>query len=73
MAQSQLSDDAPATMLFPQFESALYNMITTEIAGLTEEQLDFESARWKWSEWSIRRNLGDFRKRICLFRRLTLG
>ena len=66
MAHSPLSDDAPATMLFPQFESALYNMITTEIAGLTEVQLDFESDRWKWSEWSIRRNVshvasGNFR------------
>ena len=66
MAHSPLSDDAPATMLFPQFESALYNMITTEIAGLTEAQLDFESDRWRWSEWSIRRNVshvasGNFR------------
>ena len=57
MAQQQLSDDAPATALFPQYESELYQMIADEIEGLTDEQLDFESDRWEWSRWSIRRNL----------------
>ena len=66
MPQPELPDDAPATALFPQFEAELYRMIATEIEGLTEEQLDFESDRWEWSKWSIRRNLshmasGDFR------------
>ena len=32
-------------------------MISEEIDGLSEEQLDFESDRWGWSKWSIRRNL----------------
>ena len=66
MPESQLSDDAPATALFPQFEHELYRMVSTEVEGLTEQQLDFESDRWEWSRWSIRRNLshvasGDFR------------
>lgn len=62
----ELPDNTPATALFPQFESELYRMISTEVEGLTEEQLDFESESWEWSKWSIRRNLshmasGDFR------------
>ncbi|HZA23808.1 MAG TPA: hypothetical protein VFA32_14605 [Dehalococcoidia bacterium] len=66
MSQQQLSDDAPATALFPQYESELYQMIAGEVEGLTDQQLDFESDRWEWSKWSIRRNLshmasGDFR------------
>ena len=66
MTTPELSADAPAAALFPQFQSRLYEMIVTEVEGLTEEQLDFESERWEWSKWSIRRNLshmasGDFR------------
>lgn len=66
MATGQPSDSSPATQLFPQFESELYRMAASEVSGLTEEQLDFESGRWGWSEWSIRRNLshmasGNFR------------
>ena len=38
--------DAPGTVLFPEFESELYRMISTEVEGLTEEQLDFESDQW---------------------------
>ena len=52
-----LSHDSPAVELFPQFESEIYRMISEEIDGLSEEQLDFESDRWGWSKWSIRRNL----------------
>ncbi len=66
MAHQEASDDRPATTLFPQFESTLWGMITSEVRGLTEDHLDFESDRWEWSKWSIRRNLshvasGDFR------------
>jgi hypothetical protein len=32
-------------------------MIADEVEGLTDEQLDFESDQWEWSQWSIRRNL----------------
>ena len=66
MAERQLSDNAPATALFPQFESELHHMFSTEVQGLSDTNLDFESDRWDWSKWSIRRNLshvasGDFR------------
>ena len=66
MPEPNLPDDAPATALFHQFESELYRMVTTEVRGLTDGQLDFESDRWEWSRWSIRRNVshiasGDFR------------
>ena len=57
MTLPDLAQDSPATELFPQFESEIYQMIATEIEGLTEEQLDFESDQWEWSKWSIRRNL----------------
>jgi hypothetical protein len=41
-------------------------MYATELRGLADQQLDFESDRWEWSKWSIRRNAshvvsGDFR------------
>ena len=66
MADRLVTEDSPATGLFPQFETELYRMIATEVEGLTNSQLDFQSERWEWSKWSIRRNLshmasGDFR------------
>ena len=66
MNETRLTDEAPGAALFPQFESRVYDMFAAEVAGLTEAQLDFESDRWEWSKWSIRRNVshaasGDFR------------
>ncbi len=66
MSANDLPSDAPATGLFPQFSDQLYQMISMEVQDLTDTQLDFESERWGWSKWSIRRNLshmasGDFR------------
>ena len=57
MPTEQLPDDAPATSLFPQFATDIYRMVSSEVEGLTGEQLDFESDKWEWSKWSIRRNL----------------
>ncbi len=57
MTLPDLPSSAPATELFPHFESEIYRMIAEEIEGLTDEQLDFESGQWGWSQWSIRRNL----------------
>ena len=57
MTERGLSDDAPGTALFPQFESDLYGMVTAEVSGLTDQQLDWESDRWEWSKWSIRRQV----------------
>ena len=56
MLQEGLTDDSPGSYLFPEFCS-LYGMIASEVDGLTEEQLDFESQEWDWSKWSIRRQL----------------
>ena len=47
MAGLEPPDNAPAVVLFPQFESDLYDMISTEVQGLTDAQLDFESDRWE--------------------------
>ena len=66
MSADELPEYTPAIDLFPQFADELFQMVSAELAGLTDEQLDFESDRWGWSQWSIRRNLshmasGDFR------------
>ena len=66
MPSMQIPDDSPATLLFPQFKSELYKGAASEVEGLNDEQLDFESDRWGWSKWSIRRQLshmasGNFR------------
>lgn len=66
MSANVLPNHALATSLFPQFGDQLYQMIRSEVQDLTDAQLDFESDRWDWSKWSIRRNLshmasGDFR------------
>ena len=59
-------DDTPATSLFPRFREELYGWVTSEIKGLSAEHLDFDSDRWGWSGWSIRRQVshlasGDYR------------
>ena len=66
MTQPDFSGDTPGIEVFPQFRQEIYDMYRQELAGLTDEQLDFTSDRWGWSEWSIRFNLshvasGDFR------------
>ena len=48
-----IADDAPGSVLFPEF-ATLYDLITPEVEGLSDAQLDFASDRWEWSEWSIR-------------------
>ena len=49
MTGLDMSDSAPATALLPELESELYRMISAEVEGLSDEQLDFESDRWEWS------------------------
>ena len=49
----QPSDNSPGSVLFPEY-ATLYDLITPEVEGLTDQQLDFESDRWEWSKWSIR-------------------
>ena len=56
MSAERIPDDAPAAALFPEYET-LYALIAPEVEGLTDEQLDWTSDRWGWSEWSIRRQM----------------
>ncbi len=56
MTQSSISESSPGSALFPEYES-LHDLIAAEVTGLTDAQLDFESDKWAWSEWSIRRQL----------------
>ena len=37
MTQEQLSEDAPAARLFPQFGPELYDMLVAEVQGLTDQ------------------------------------
>ena len=46
-----------AVALFPRFGDELYFMAHEELQNLTDENLDFTSERWGWSQWSIRQNL----------------
>ena len=54
MSAERIPDDAPASALFPEFET-LYDLIAPEIEGLTDAQLDWTSDKWEWAHWSIRR------------------
>ena len=56
MSAERIPDDAPASALFPEFDT-LYDLIAPEVEGLTDEQLDWTSDRWGWAEWSIRRQM----------------
>ena len=49
----QSTPDAQATTLFPEFDK-IAGMVSTEVMGLTNTHLDFTSAQWGWSHWSIR-------------------
>ena len=51
-----ITDTSPGEALFPEYES-LYDLIASEVACLSDEELDFKSARWEWAAWSIRRQL----------------
>ena len=56
MTDQTFTEDSPGSALFPEYEM-LYDLITREVEGLSDEQLDFESDQWEWSKWSIRRQL----------------
>ena len=43
-------------ILFPEFDE-LYCLILSEITGLSEKNLDYQSNKWEWAEWSIRNQL----------------
>ena len=56
MTTQNISDDSAGASLFPEYAS-LYDLIAREVEGLSDEQLDFDSDKWGWSEWSIRYQL----------------
>ena len=45
-----------ALSLFPLFNE-YEEMVSTELEGLTDAQLNWTSDRWGWSGWSIRNNI----------------
>ena len=53
---AEISKTDPGANLFPEFEN-LYDLISSEVVGLDDAQLDFTSKDWSWSEWSIRMQL----------------
>ena len=53
MSQSQAPNDASGRSLFPEYDT-LYDLIASEVQGLTDEQLDWRSDQWEWADWSIR-------------------
>ena len=56
MAEQSIADSSPGSVLFPEYET-LYDLIASEVQGLSDQELDFVSDRWEWSKWSIRRQL----------------
>ena len=56
MTNQAITDDSPASALFPEFDT-LYELIADEARGLTDEQLDWTSDDFGWAEWSIRNQL----------------
>lgn len=56
MNREPITDNSPASELFPEY-AGLYDLITPELQGLSDEQLDWTSGQWGWAEWSARRQL----------------
>ena len=56
MSTESMDDSTPGNEAFPQF-GTLYGLVAPEVEGLTDEQLDWESERWEWAKWSIRRQV----------------
>ena len=48
MTQQTVSDNSPGGVLFPEYKT-LYDLISREVDGLSDQQLDWESDRWEWS------------------------
>ena len=56
MNRQPVTENSPGSALFPEY-ATLYSLIASNVESLSEEQLDFESDRWGWSKWGIRRQL----------------
>ena len=57
MVEQRSNDNGSGSILFPQFESELFDMISREVEDLSDQQLDWQSDKWEWSKWSIRRQV----------------
>ena len=53
MTQAQALNGTPGRSLFPEYDT-IYDLIASEVQGLTDEQLDWRSDEWEWADWSIR-------------------
>ena len=56
MTHQPTTDSSPGSSLFHEY-ATLYDLVAAEVRSLTDEELCFESDRWEWSKWSIRRQL----------------
>ena len=53
LSNQTITDDSPGSALFPEFWT-LYDLIASEVEGLTDEHLDWTSDDYEWAEWSVR-------------------
>ncbi len=53
MTKEGVSVDTPGSALFPEFDT-LSELISNEVEGLTDDQLDWRSDEYAWADWSIR-------------------
>ena len=56
MVEQNVNPDDIGLSMFPLFNE-YEEMVSTELEGLTDAQLDWTSDRWGWSGWSIRNNI----------------
>ena len=56
MVGKNANPDDIGLSMFPLFNE-YEEMVSTELEGLTDTQLDWTSDRWGWSGWSIRNNI----------------
>ena len=54
---SQAGFEPASAGTLPERLATLYVLIADDVGGLNHEQLDWDSQRWEWSKWSIRRQL----------------
>ena len=65
-------DDSAGAGLFPEFDT-LYDLIATEVGGLTDDQLDWTSEEYGWAEWSVRNQLSHMASLIYRWLLLRCG
>ena len=52
VTETNSMNSAQNGILFPEFDE-LYPLILTEITGLSEINLDYQTNKWDWAEWSL--------------------